>query len=222
MARSSLNGFVALVSCDSFWHPNQRPLSLYSPTGIKRMKKSALLVFALLAPLTQAEPAVKIVTNLGTMSFELDASGTPQTVQRFQQLASAHWYEGKTFYRVVKGHVIQAGIKDDDHPDMEKYKVPGEFNGHFKHKRGCLGMARGESPDSGGTEFYICDQDRPHLDGRYAVFGRMIDGEAVLDAIANQPVEEVWLDNPGGKPVAFHQPKQQVTIERIELFDTKK
>lgn len=174
--------------------------------------RHALVMLSLLALQVNATPGVEIQTNKGTMVFELDTHKTPQTAARFVELANAHWYEGKQFYRVVSGHVIQAGLNDDNHPDMKKYAVPAEFQGQFSHKRGCLGLARDEDPNSGSTEFYVCHQDRPHLDGRYAVFGRLVKGVEVLDAIAASEVKQIWLDNPGGKPVAFHQPLQPITI----------
>lgn len=173
---------------------------------------------ALTAHTTQAQLVAEVQTTAGTMWFELDEANTPKTVQNFSHLVQQHWYEHKSFYRVVAGHVIQVGLNDDNHPDMQRYAVAGEFHGTFTHKRGCLGLARGESPDSGGTEIYVCHADRPHLDGRYAVFGRLIDGQEVLDRIATAKVKEVWLDNPGGKPIAFHQPVAAITINKITLL----
>lgn len=166
----------------------------------------------------QGHVLAEVRTNIGSMWFELDDQQTPATVTNFSLLAKNHWYEHKRFYRVVAGHVIQAGLNDDEHPDMQKYAVKAEFNGKFNHQRGCLGLARGESPDSGSTEIYVCHAPRPHLDGRYTVFGRLIDGAQVLDAIAAAEVKEVWLDNPGGKPIAFHQPKVPIEILKVTVL----
>lgn len=183
------------------------------------LKHMALaLTLALTAHTAQAQLVAEVQTTAGTMWFELDDTNTPKTVKNFSQLVQQHWYEQKSFYRVVAGHVIQAGLNDDNHPDMQRYAVAGEFHGRFSHKRGCLGLARGESPDSGGTEIYVCHADRPHLDGRYAVFGRLIAGLEVLDRIATAKVKEVWLDNPGGKPIAFHQPESAVIIKKITVL----
>lgn len=166
----------------------------------------------------QAQVIAELRTNIGSMWFELDEQQTPATVANFSLLAKHHWYSHKTFYRVVAGHVIQAGLNDDHHPDMQKYAVKAEFNGRFSHQRGCLGLARDESPDSGSTEIYICHTSRPHLDGHYTVFGRMIAGEQVLDAIAAADVKQVWLDNPGGKPIAFHHPKVPIEILNVTVL----
>lgn len=79
-------------------------------------------------------------------------------------------------------------------------------------------MARDDDPDSGSTEFYICLERRAHLDGKYTHFGQLIEGETVLDKIAAVKVTEKWLDNPGGKPIAFHQPKSAVIIQAIRVI----
>lgn len=177
-----------------------------------------MAVAMLLALPAQAGLYAEVRTSAGSMWFELDTQNTPNTVANFSRLAKQHWYEHKAFYRVVAGHVIQAGLNDDNHPDMQKYAVVGEFHGKFSHQRGCLGLARGDSPDSGSTEIYICHANRPHLDGRYAVFGRLIHGQQVLDAIAGAPVDEIWLDNPSGQPIAFHHPKSPVEILNMTVL----
>ena len=80
-------------------------------------------------------------------------------------------------------------------------------------------MARGEDPDSGSTEFYICVAPRPHLDGRYAVFGLIADGFATALAIARTEVKEQFVGE--AKNVSFHEPVEAVVIEsaRIEERD---
>ncbi len=182
-----------------------------------------LLLLLLLFPaaLLQAQTRAVISTNLGDMTFELDEQITPKTTSQFIQLANSGWYNGKEFYRVVKGHVIQAGINDDLHPDHKKYQLDGEFSQHKQQIKGSLGMARDEDPNSGSTEFYICLERRAHLDGKYTHFGQLIAGEAVLDKIAAVKVTEKWLENPGGKPVAFHQPVEKVLIKSIRIEDNQ-
>ena len=95
---------------------------------------------------------------------------------------------------------------ENDHP-----KVKGEFGAH-PHVTGAVGLARDEDPDSGSTEIYLCLAPRPHLDGRYAVFGQLDDGFEVLRAIGAVEVEEKWVGDDG--QVAFHQPRTPVLIER--------
>jgi cyclophilin family peptidyl-prolyl cis-trans isomerase len=167
---------------------------------------------------TLSSPQVVISTNLGDMTFALDAKVAPKTTAQFIKLANSGWYNNKEFYRVVKGHVIQAGINDDEHPDHKKYQLDGEFSADKKQIKGSLGMARDEDPNSGSTEFYICLERRAHLDGKYTHFGQLIQGEAVLDNIAAVKVTEKWLDNPGGKPIAFHRPTTAVVIQAIRVI----
>jgi cyclophilin family peptidyl-prolyl cis-trans isomerase len=184
--------------------------------------RSPLLLAAAEEPIAGSEeplssPQVVISTNLGDMTFALDSKVAPNTTAQFIKLANSGWYNGKAFYRVVKGHVIQAGINDDLHPDHKKYQLDGEFSPEKQQIKGSLGMARDDDPNSGSTEFYICLARRAHLDGKYTHFGQLIAGEAVLDKIAAVPVTEKWLDNPAGKAVAFHQPQTAVVIRSIQV-----
>ncbi len=89
--------------------------------------------------------------------------------------------------------------------------MPLEAGGH-PHVEGAVGLARDDDPDSGSTEIYLCLAPRPHLDGRYAVFGQLDDGFDVLRAIGAVEVTEQWVGD--DNQVAFHEPKQPVLIER--------
>lgn len=159
----------------------------------------------------QTEQTVAVVdTNHGELVFKFFPDEAPKTVAQIQRLIGDGWYDGKTFYRVVSGHVIQAG--DVDGADAPN--VPGEFGAH-PHVRGAVGLARDADPDSGTTEIYICHAPRPHLDGNYAVFGLLVEGFDVLDSIAETEVEEKWVGDEG--QVAFHEPKEPVVIESARL-----
>ncbi|WP_417361053.1 peptidylprolyl isomerase [Gallaecimonas pentaromativorans] len=176
-----------------------------------------LLFALLLSPAIAAQTMATIETSKGAMTFTLFDDVAPKTIANFKALADKGWYDGKLFYRVVKGHVIQAGSGDDNDPVTLQQTVPAEFSGK-PHLKGTLGLARNEDPDSGSTEFYICDAPRPHLDGKYTVFGQLSDGEQTLDAIANTEVEEEWLDG-GEKPIAFHHPKEPVRILSLKVWE---
>jgi len=146
-------------------------------------------------------------TNLGTMAFELYAEDAPKTVAQFKKLAGKGFYDGKDFYRVVVGHVIQAG--GGDAPSL-----PPEFNTR-PHLVGTLGLGRVGDEWSGDSEIYICVAPRPHLDGRYTVFGQLIRGHDVLEKIANVPVEERW-EGPDNR-MAMHKPLEPVVIRRARI-----
>lgn len=168
----------------------------------------ATALFALAAP-GRAEPQEVCVleTGMGTMVFRFFDEAAPLTTANFKKLVGEGFYDGKPFYRVVKGHVIQAGDGgENDYP-----KVKGEFGAH-PHVTGAVGLARDEDPDSGSTEIYICLAPRPHLDGRYAVFGLLIEGFDVLASIGEVEVTEKYEGS-----VAFHEPKEPVVIKRAYL-----
>lgn len=153
------------------------------------------------------EEVCVLETSMGTMVFRLFEDAAPETVRNFKQLVGEGFYDGLPFYRVVAAHVIQAG----DGGENGRPTVKGEFGAH-PHVIGALGLARDQDPDSGSTEIYVCHAPRPHLDGRYAVFGLLTSGFDVLEAIGNVEVEEQWEGE-----VAFHKPKQPVIIQRATL-----
>jgi cyclophilin family peptidyl-prolyl cis-trans isomerase len=163
----------------------------------------------------EEENVCVLQTNLGTMVFKFFEKDAPNTSKYFQKLVKEGFYNGKSFYRVVKGHVIQAG----DQGESGKPTIKAEFNKN-PHIVGAVGLARGEDPNSGSTEFYICLTPRPHLDGKYTVFGQLIEGFDVLEKIGNVEVEEQYV---GDAKIAFHAPKEPVIIEKayIELRPVK-
>jgi cyclophilin family peptidyl-prolyl cis-trans isomerase len=141
------------------------------------------------------------------MTFRFFEGDAPQTTAAIKKLVRAGFYDGKTFYRVVKGHVIQAGdVAGEAGP-----KVKAEFNRH-PFVAGTVGLARDADPNSGTTEIFICHVPRPHLDGKYTAFGQLIAGMDVLEKIANVAVEEHFENG-----VAFHKPKQPVVIEKATI-----
>jgi acetyl esterase/lipase/cyclophilin family peptidyl-prolyl cis-trans isomerase/catechol 2,3-dioxygenase-like lactoylglutathione lyase family enzyme len=146
-------------------------------------------------------------TSMGTMTFEFFEADAPKTVAQFKSLVRKGFYDGKDFYRVVRGHVIQAG-------GGEAPKLPPEFNAR-PHVFGTLGLGRNEDEWSGDSEFYVCVAARPYLDGRYTVFGRLVGGAAVLERIAVVPVEEKW-EGPEGR-MAMHKPLEPVVIRRARI-----
>lgn len=161
--------------------------------------------------LSLAEPVAVLATNHGEIAIRF-VDGAPQTAAQFQRLVGEGFYDGTEFYRVVDGHVIQAG----DGGENDQPTVAAEF-GAWPHVTGAVGLARGEDLDSGSTEFYICVAPRPHLDGRYAVFGLVVDGYESVLSIARTEVEEQFVGEAGN--VAFHQPVEDVIIERAWIED---
>ena len=151
-------------------------------------------------------------TNYGDMLFRFFEDSASITCAKFEGLVKDGFYDSLKFYRVVKDHVIQAGDGgENDIPTVE-----AEFN-KFPHIVGTVGLARSEDPNSGSTEFYICLIPRPHLDGKYTVFGQLTEGYDVLEAIGNVEIVEQFVGD--DKNIAFHTPKVPVIIEKA-FIDT--
>lgn len=127
--------------------------------------------------------------NGDTMKAELYPEVAPNTVNNFISLVKKV-YDGLIFHRIISGFMIQGGDPDGTGMGGPGYSIKGEFsyNGvdnNLKHSRGVLSMARAQHPDSAGSQFFIMHANAPHLDGQYAAFGKLIEGEDVLDSIAS-------------------------------------
>lgn len=130
-------------------------------------------------------PRVEIRTSKGTMLFELLPSETPMHVLSFLELVKAHHYDNLNFHRVVPDFVIQGGDVRGDGNGGASWRgdaLRSEFTPR-KFLRGALGMPRNEDPDSGGSQIFVTQRWTPHLDGRYTLFGTLVSGGEVLDAI---------------------------------------
>ena len=161
-------------------------------------------------PITEGEIAltdtVCISTKFGDIKIELYPNVAPMHVENFLTHIKNGYYDGTIFHRVIPGFMIQGGDPNTkDKLDKGKYgsggraakyfgigdknsnstwTVPAEFS-DMQHTRGILSMARGNSPSSAGSQFYICVADAPHLNGQYSVFGKVIDGLNVVDETVN-------------------------------------
>jgi len=125
---------------------------------------------------------IKIETEHGDILIELYADSAPNTVANFKALAGKGFYDGLQFHRVIAGFMAQGGDPDGRGTGGPGYKVKAEFNDR-KHVRGTVAMARSASPDSAGSQFYICFGPQPHLDGQYTIFGQVTEGMDVVDQI---------------------------------------
>jgi len=119
-----------------------------------------------------------IKTEKGDMKVELYPDVAPNTVVNFVTLSKKGFYDNLTFHRVVPGFVIQGGCPLGSGTGDPGYAIPAEFN-EKKHLKGTLSMARSTHPDSAGCQFYICLDAQPGLDGKYTVFGQLVEGEDI-------------------------------------------
>jgi cyclophilin family peptidyl-prolyl cis-trans isomerase len=169
------------------------------------------------SPGKENDVAVLEVKGFGTIRFELLADKAPKTVENFEKLASSGFYDGTTFHRVVPGFMIQGGDPNsknrdprDDGQGGPGYTIDAEFN-DTSHVRGVVSMARGSSPNSAGSQFFIVVADSPHLDGQYTAFGRVIDGMEVVDKIVGVPRDEFGRHGPPDRPL------ENVVIEHARI-----
>ncbi len=126
-----------------------------------------------------------IQTNKGNIRVTLFGKEAPQAVTNFATLATSNFYDGLTFHRVISGFVAQGGCPKGDGTGGPGYRIHCEVakNPH-RHKRGALSMAHA-GRNTGGSQFFLCFVDLPHLDGEHTVFGQIEDKQSlmILDAL---------------------------------------
>ncbi|MCH3968246.1 MAG: peptidylprolyl isomerase [Atopobiaceae bacterium] len=157
-----------------------------------------------------------ISTSKGTIEVSLDGAGAPVHVANFCELASSGFYDGLKFHRYVPGFVIQGGCpntRDMTPSDVAQghrgpdgmpgtggpgYRIKQEYttNPRNSHEDGALAMARSQSPDSAGSQFYFCLGAQHGLDSGYTVFGSTIGGKDVIDKLrAGDTIESVRIEH---------------------------
>jgi peptidyl-prolyl cis-trans isomerase B (cyclophilin B) len=117
----------------------------------------------------------RITTAQGDIVFTFFPEDAPTTVASFIKLARGGFYNGLTFHRVEPGFVIQGGCPLGTGTGGPGYRLKAEFNDRL-HDAGAVAMARAQSPDSAGSQFYICLEDAHFLDHQYTVFGHVTTG----------------------------------------------
>jgi len=172
------------------------------------MNKPALLLFAVLALALNAVRAqdaavfefrVDHQRELQRVVIELDPSAAPVTVANFEKLLHHKFYDGLKIHRLIPNMLVQMGDPLSRHGDLARvgtggpgYTLPPEI--HLRHTVGAVAMARlGDDINPGlrssGSQFYICLQAMPDLDGKYTVFGYVTEGMDVLDNLSTQPAD---------------------------------
>lgn len=154
---------------------------------------------------------VVLHTNRGDIEIELFLTETPVTAGNFLSLSEKGFYDAVKFHRVIEGFMIQGGdpnSKEDDESMYGRggpgYAIPDEFAPGLSNVVGTISMAN-SGPNSGGSQFFINTNDNVFLDGKHAVFGKVVSGMEVVTAI------ETTETKPGDVPV------EPVVIESIEI-----
>lgn len=122
-------------------------------------------------------------TSMGTFKVELFEDKAPRTAQNFISLVNKGFYNGLIFHRVIDGFMIQGGDPKGNGTGGPGYVIPDEFHKDLKHTgAGILSMANA-GPNSGGSQFFITLDATPWLDGKHAIFGKVVEGLDVVKAI---------------------------------------
>lgn len=165
------------------------------------MTKSVLLSLITVCFLSTAHAEkVEIKTNMGSMTIELNRAKAPKSVENFLKYVRDKHYDGTIFHRVIPGFMIQGGgfeVKDGKMSQRKTRKpVFNEASNGLKNKKGTIAMARTNAPHSATSQFFINHKNNTFLDYKktgnnvnwgYAVFGKLIKGDDVLDKIAATP-----------------------------------
>jgi len=157
-----------------------------------------------------AEQAI-IKTSYGDLTISFWSDVAPKTVANFKKLAGAGFYNGTAFHRIIKGFMVQGGCPNTKAGQTGMpgtggpgYQIGAEFN-EKSHVRGVISMARSASPDSAGSQFFLCHGDAKFLDRQYTAFGQLSAGDDVLERIATIPTK-----SNGGS-------EKSTPVERIEV-----
>jgi len=170
--------------------PNER--IAISSVAIRDTPPPEPVPFSSETPAELAQYRAVLETSSGPVTIEFFPDRAPEHVRNFLRLAQSGVFDGTAFHRVVRGFVVQTGALNTRGPltdKQQKYvrKLAPEFN-DTKHVKGIISMARGDDPASAMTSFFIVTGDASSLDGKYTVFGRVVEGLSVVDAIEQTAV----------------------------------
>jgi len=163
---------------------------------------------------------IKLNTNHGSITLELDANKAPATVENFMQYVNDGFYNGTIFHRVINGFMIQGGGMEPGMKQKEtREPIKNEADNGLSNDIGTIAMARTNDPDSATAQFFINVKDNSFLNHSaptsqgwgYCVFGKVVDGLDVIDAIKEVPTGSAGM----------HQdvPVDDVIIESVEVVE---
>ena len=193
---------------------------------------NALILAALIAPASAQQkgeasstpkaddknPIVVLDTTSGPITLQLDREKAPISVENFLKYVDSGYYDGLVFHRVIPGFMIQGGGMNDAggalvEKDPTFPPIKNESSNGLKHVRGSLAMARTRDPNSATAQFFIDHATRPDLDaqpGGYTIFGKVIDGMDVVDAIAKSKTTSKGVhDDVPVKPIVIKSAKRK-------------
>ena len=175
------------------------------------------LLVALAVSLASAQPNPQVLmkTSKGDIVIELDPVRAPVTVKNFLDYVDAKFYDGTIFHRVISGFMIQGGgLTAEFREKPARPPIKNESGNGLKNARGSIAMARMQDLNSATSQFYINHVDNANLDAmKYAVFGRVVKGLDIVDAIAAVPT---------GTTRGYQDaPRQTITMLSVRRADAK-
>ncbi len=173
---------------------------------IKLLFSISFLLFS--SNLYSKEDVINLQLKDGIVKIKTFEDKAPKHVKQITDLVAKGSYDGVVFHRVIDGFMaqtgdVQFGNSNSDNYDLRRAGTGGsgnnieaEFN-DMAHKRGTLSMARAQDPNSADSQFFICFDDTPHLDGQYTVWGEVIEGMEFVDKIKKgDPIKNGLVDDP--------------------------
>jgi len=152
-----------------------------------------------------ANRTANVQTNHGAFSIELFEDKAPITTKNFADLAEKGFYDGVVFHRVISGFMIQGGDPTGTGRGGPGYTIPDEFHSELRHTgEGILSMANA-GPNTGGSQFFITLDATSWLDGKHAVFGKVVEGMEIVRAIGSTAT------GPGDRPL------KEVVMESVKI-----
>jgi cyclophilin family peptidyl-prolyl cis-trans isomerase len=150
-----------------------------------------------------------VTTNLGSFQIELFEERAPKTTKNFIDLVEKGYYDGVVFHRVIEGFMLQGGCPTGNGTGGPGYTIPDEFHAELTHdSEGVLSMAN-SGPNSGGSQFFVTLAPTTWLDGKHAVFGKVIEGMDMVHTIGSTAT------GPGDRPL------EPVVMESVSIVSTK-
>ncbi|MCH7855145.1 MAG: peptidylprolyl isomerase [Gemmatimonadetes bacterium] len=148
-------------------------------------------------------------TNLGDFQVELFEGGAPATTKNFIDLVEKGYYDGIVFHRVIKGFMLQGGCPDGNGRGGPGYTIADEFHAELSHdSEGVFSMAN-SGPNTGGSQFFVTLAATDWLDGKHAVFGKVIEGMETVRSIG------ATATGPGDIPL------EPVVMESVRITSTE-
>ena len=148
---------------------------------------------------------VLLQTTLGDVRIELFEETMPVTAGNFRKLVEKRFYDGTIFHRVIAGFMVQGGDPEGTGMGGPGYAIRDEFTANNRNARGTISMANA-GPNTGGSQFFINVADNHRLDPKHPVFGRVVGGMEVVDAISRTPTDNE------------DRPRTTVTIRKASLL----